>query len=299
MNSRNPDLATYAADLTIEPQVISENVPAKATTFVENIGEQNASNFSIALYADNILQSTQLISLTAGERKLVSLSWPQPRYGNKSIEVIVDVGNVIAEESEENNIVTAFVNVIDVSPASPELLVNPSEWTPLDSFSVSWSDLTDSAGIARYEYNIDYAQWTTNGLSTSLSVNSLGQGTHVVQVRGVDGAGNFGQTAVAQLKTDNTPPTTPVIREKNLRANEWNFNNNAVFKWSAVADEGSGVKKYVALIDELTEVDLSNSLEYSVNFSDGIHSFKLRAVDALNQSSNWSNQVIAKIDSNI
>ncbi len=295
VRSRGADLAVRGEEIEIDPEVVSENVPATVNAFVYNYGEQNASNVSIALYVGGELQGEQRVDVNAGERVLVALSWPAPVYGSRILEVRADAANEIVEESEENNAAQKVVEVIDLSgPAAPEVSAEPAGWTNRDTFTVSWNELRDAAGIARYEYSLDYGAWQSNGLQRSFVTPPQGQGLHIVRVRGVDGAGNLGREGFTELKVDQTPPNAPVVRETQLHVG-WNQLGSALFRWTNPGDYGSGVDNYTASIDGV-EMSLGNILQYSTTFTDGEHLFKTKALDALGQQSAWSNEITVRVD---
>jgi hypothetical protein len=115
-----------------------------------------------------------------------------------------------------------------VAPSAPiNLAVQPSLWTPVNSFTVTWTNPPDSSGIAAAHYKWDSAPTSNNDESPGSPVVSDGiqslpglavplEGTHQLFVWLGDKAGktnfqNYGATAAAAFKWDARPPATSVI----------------------------------------------------------------------------------------
>ena len=68
----------------------------------------------------------------------------------------------------------------------------------------TWSAATDDNGIAGYEYRLDGGAWAlTAGLSATVTA---GEGSHVFEVRAVDGLGNVGGAAIVGVTVDTAGP---------------------------------------------------------------------------------------------
>ena len=95
-----PDLAV--TQITV-PAAVYANMSNVITVTIENVGNEAASDFTVAIYANSSVIDTKTISLNAGSSTDISFSWAPAHTGNYSLQAIVDTQNAIPEFNETNN----------------------------------------------------------------------------------------------------------------------------------------------------------------------------------------------------
>ncbi len=295
VQNNQADLTITPIDIILNPENIAEPNNLTINVTVRNNGGTNASDFYVEFLIDDISQSSNQISVTAQTNTTTQFSWIS-NYGNQTLSFRADSTGLRAESNETNNNITKNIFVIDnIIPETPNLTADPSNWTTQDTFNISWGTLTDTNGINRYEYQIDYGNWTSTELSTSFITLSLSEGIHTIYVRGVDTPGNLGNIGNITVYRDNTAPNQPIIQEWHT-GGIWTQHTDPYFTWYDPGDIGSGVTNYYGSIDNDITFSLNNSLDYHINLTTGNHTFKIYAQDAINNTSPWSNEITIYID---
>jgi len=289
-----PDLTLTPLDLILLPRNVSEPSQLYINVTIHNKGGSDASAFTLKLDIDGFTDDRQM-SIEKGSINSTQFNWTSA-YSNYTVKITADSLSAITESNETNNILTKDIFVLDTTaPAKLNLTANPSSWTSQDTFTISWNSVTDTNGIDRYEYIIDDGNWVNlSNTTTSFVTPQLSEGIHTIYARVVDIPGNEGEIANASLYIDKTSPNIPIIREWHTGGN-WTNHDSAYYSWSDPGDQGSGVVNFTGLLDNST-VELGYNLTYHVNLTTGIHTFKVKARDALNQESNWSNEITVYID---
>lgn len=100
------------------------------------------------------------------------------------------------------NQIESLDTVAPVTTASPTPPANANGWNNTD-VQVTLSATDDDSGVARTEYNIDNAGWTTYTAPVTLSA----EGVHTFQYRSIDRAQNQEQDQSLTVRIDKTPPT--------------------------------------------------------------------------------------------
>jgi len=144
-----------------------------------------------------------------------------------------------------------FVTFIDSVPPSPppNVLSDPSGWTSINSFDVSWASPGPEYGspIMGYYYSIDAEPtqnpnfWVTDTVVHNITVS--GSGEHLFYVVAKDSAGNINldNFATTLLYLDQIPPPMPTNIETHIR---WT-NDLTPWVWNyGVQDAHSGVNHY-------------------------------------------------------
>jgi len=144
-----------------------------------------------------------------------------------------------------------FVTFIDSVPPSPPPIVlsDPSGWTSINSFNVSWTSPGPEYGspIMGYYFSIDAEPtqnpyfWLTDTVVYNITVS--GSGEHLFYVVAMDSAGNidFDNFATTLLYLDQIPPPLPI---NILTDNRWT-NDLTPWVWNyGVQDAHSGVNHY-------------------------------------------------------
>ncbi|MEM4539797.1 MAG: Ig-like domain-containing protein, partial [Candidatus Korarchaeota archaeon] len=76
--------------------------------------------------------------------------------------------------------------------------------------TVAWSGSDALSGIDHYEVRIDGGSWINVGTSTSHTFTNLAEGTHTIEVKAVDVAGNIA-TSTVTVGVDVTPPLIEIL----------------------------------------------------------------------------------------
>jgi len=125
-----------------------------------------------------------------------------------------------------------LVRVDTVAPGPPTAMVStPSGWTQVNSFRESWTNPSDTSGIAGAYYRLNSEPvFPTDGtfVTTTNFINNIqtpGEGSHTILVWLVDGAGNVDhlnyRVHLNAFRYDATPPTVGVASQGQLGQNGW------------------------------------------------------------------------------
>ncbi|MBI1935811.1 hypothetical protein HYS31_05205 [Candidatus Woesearchaeota archaeon] len=289
------DLTFEFADIVLSPINISENDVLTANVTVRNRGGTDANNFKVQLQIDKVPQTNNTLSLKAASTNTTQLTWTAG-YGLHNLTIRIDPDNLITESNETNNDYNRTITVVDkTAPSITGLTVVPAVWTNQTTFNVSWSASSDTNGVGRYEYQLDYQSWISVGLNLSFIITNISDGEHIIFVRTVDVPGNTENASNMTIKQDTKMPNTPIVKEWHAGSN-WTQDSTPFYTWTDPGDEGSGVVYYMGSLDGGVEFNISNNLSYSPTLATGNHTFRIYAVDAANQKSNWSNEPIVLID---
>jgi hypothetical protein len=171
-----------------------------------------------------------------------------------------------------------------------------------NTIEVDWSGASDDlSGVYGYSLNwttnpstlpdTSVDQTTTDCISFPLSTNN----SWYLHIRTVDNAGNWNSSAyhIGPFYIDITPPNPPSINESDC-GSDWTTHNSPNFTWINPGDSGSGVYSYEGSVNDGSTFSVSSPSHPT--WSDGIHTFKVRAVDGTTQRSGWSNVITVKID---
>ena len=196
------------------------------------------------------------------------------------------VGNVSAESNVVFTTVDRTGPVVSAvtTPSSPTNNPRPT-WT--------WSgDDGSGSGVKGYWVTLDTEVpiWAT-GTSFTPSSN-LGDGDHVVKVKGVDNLGNEGaEITFATVTVDTTPPGVPT----NLAVPSPTKNNRPTWTWTASTGD---VDRYEVSLDGAAAVNNGNVTSFTPPGAlvDGQHNLKVRALDALGNASDWAGPAEVLVD---
>ncbi|WP_255335471.1 DUF3344 domain-containing protein [Methanosarcina sp. KYL-1] len=182
------DMDLKVSDLVVPLLYAGEENIIKAS--IENIGDDPASSFQVALYVDDRIVSTALISsLRNGGKKTVEFNWEADCDGEHFLKVFADSTDRRKELCEINNNNTPLkVNIIDLTP--PEIEIEQPE----DGESVNSGLILVSGTVEDTSEDISV---TVNGEPALLSEGKwrteveLPAGFNRIFVSAVDGAGNM------------------------------------------------------------------------------------------------------------
>ena len=115
-----------------------------------------------------------------------------------------DVEAVDNASNEESDSVTFTVDTTNpvVSITSP----SEGEVSNASSVTVTWTGSDNTSEIGHYEIRIDGASWISVGTNTSYEIKRLTNGSHKIDVKAVDSAGNEQVQSVHMTTSVGTPP---------------------------------------------------------------------------------------------
>ncbi|MEI6447211.1 MAG: Ig-like domain-containing protein [Actinomycetes bacterium] len=103
---------------------------------------------------------------------------------------------------------TSSWTVDTVKPGKPVLIGAPSSPTTGTSQNISWADVSDASGIARYECSVDGGEYSA--CTSPQARSGIAVGSRSLAVRAVDNAGNVGDAETASW-TVQAPVVAPTI----------------------------------------------------------------------------------------
>jgi hypothetical protein len=164
---------------------------------------------------------------------------------------------------------------ITANPTNPSASSNAS-------FSFTGEDFGGS-GIAGFEVRLDGGAWTAGGAPHTFI--GLSDGSHTVEIRAVDAAGNVDGTPASFTWTiDTTPPPAPVV----VTAANGSSTNNPVPPITGTAEPGSTVTVFIDGSSHGTATaDGEGNWIFTppAPLSDGSHTVRARATDAAGNTS--------------
>ncbi len=111
------------------------------------------------------------------------------------------------------------------------MVSTPSGWTNINSFRESWTNPSDTSGIAGAYYRLNSEPvFPSDGTFVTTThfidgIQAPGEGSHAILVWLVDGAGNVDhlnyRVHLNALRYDATPPTVGVASQGPLGQNGW------------------------------------------------------------------------------
>ncbi|MFN3257621.1 MAG: fibrinogen-like YCDxxxxGGGW domain-containing protein [Ilumatobacter sp.] len=148
------------------------------------------------------------------------------------------------------------------------------------TIDVSWSASTDDVGVTSYEIQRNNVEvLVVDGATTSANLAGLGGGSHWIQVRAIDAAGNqsfkTSPVRVDVVGLDTTPPSPPGELDVTVEAD-----GTLSVSWTASTDNVA-VTEYRVLrnLVEVAVVDAA-TLTTSLDLGSGTHWIQLQAADA-------------------
>lgn len=128
-------------------------------------------------------------------------------------------------------------------------------------------------------------EWTTSAYTTSSAY---------VRARAYDGLEySDWDTCDNPLTIDNTPPNQPTLTET-VCGNSWTTENTPSYEWSDPGDTGTSVQYYQGQLN--TESVTTVTSPHQPTLDDGEHTYKVRAVDQLDNIGDWSNTITVQVD---
>ena len=155
------------------------------------------------------------------------------------------------------------------SPADGSFLNNPD-------VPISWSATDVITAVTGYEYRIHsngaWSEWSERTTATGHTFPSLADGTHKVQVRAYDQAGNFAEKSI-EFTVDTVYPVLTI------ESPEGSFTNSKTVEWSAT-DDRSGIVGYKYKLDDGGWSELITATSYIfASLVDGTHTVHVCTYD--------------------
>ncbi|NLX48208.1 MAG: hypothetical protein GXY70_08600 [Euryarchaeota archaeon] len=168
--------------------------------------------------------------------------------------------------------------IVDMTSPSLEIL-SPEDgsYNSTGNVTVTWVAEDATAGIDRSEVSVDGGDWTTaNG--TSYALSELDEGSHTVQVRTCDLAGNFNGSSVS-FTVDITAPSLEITSPEN---GSYNNNGSVTVVWTG-SDGLSGISGYEVSLDGAAWAEAAGT-QHTFELTDGVHTIHVRAHDLAGNS---------------
>jgi hypothetical protein len=247
-----PSTQTAAATVRLD-----RTVPTTPVASGGSAGWSNAASITVAATATDAgsgVKSYQYETSTNG-----GTTWSAPATGSSVLVSATGQTLVQFQATDNVNLKSAWsgitaagtVQLDRTNPTAPSSVAGgSSSWSLTSPVTVTASGSTDSGGsaLAGYQYRT-----STNGGSTwsgalAAPAAITGDGTTLVQMRAIDGAGNLSAWTPASagagntVKIDTTPPTAPVVAGG---TGGWSTAASATVSASGSTDSpGSGVSGY-------------------------------------------------------
>lgn len=143
------------------------------------------------------------------------------------------------------------------------------------SVTIAWVSTDETTGIDRFEYSLDGGAFASNGVSTTVTLPDVVDGSHVLAVRAFDAANNSAERSVSFI-VDTAPPVLSFPTSDVMY-----FNTTSVtITWTA--SDASGIERFEYSLDGSGFVQFGTPNSTSMNISglsEGTHFFDLRAYD--------------------
>lgn len=173
-----------------------------------------------------------------------------------------------------------MLKVGDVTPPETTISLSGTLGTKgwyLSDVTVTLTATDDISGVAKTEYSFDGTTWTTYNVPFTITT----EGTHTIQYRSVDNAGNQEAAKSETIKIDK-PPTTTISLSGTAGANDWYLSDVSVTL--TATDTGLDLREVRILRDGVLLFRYIFIGQESVTFpytasTEGIHSLTMWAVD--------------------
>ncbi|MFZ2412505.1 MAG: Ig-like domain repeat protein, partial [Candidatus Methanoperedens sp.] len=204
------------------------------------------------------------------------------------IEPVDSAGNIGAVVNRSFGIDTGVVSV--------EIVYGPSGWINQRNATFDWVS-SSASGISGHYYWMDNGSKTFT-VNTSVTINSLSEGSHTFSVQAYNLLNVSSNIAVRSFSVDTMPPSAPVVSESHSGGNatpwpEWSSHNTPYFTWPASTDNGSGVASYRARKNGEAWIEVTSG--YHPVLGTGQYIFEFWAVDNVGNAGNKTT-IYLKID---
>ncbi len=197
--------------------------------------------------------------------------WDTTSYGNGNHQIKViayDKAGYFAEDSIYLYVDNDNPSIQITSPQDGSIL-------NIDTVNITWTGSDANSGIDHYEIRIDSSSWKDVGTATSYQFTGLNDGSHTVDVKAVDKAGNEMIDSVSFV-VDTGAPTVEITSP--TTGSIYNTSDISV-SWSG-SDTTSGIDHYEIKLDSNSWINVGTNTTYTFsNLPDGNHQIGVKAVD--------------------
>lgn len=173
------------------------------------------------------------------------------------------------------NVGTASINItVDMSPPAVNI-TSPTNNSVLNSTEiiVSFQASDSITGISSIEYRLDgFFYLPVSSGDTTIVLTSLSMGTHLLDLRATDGAGNT-QTASCTFQIDPIPPSLEIISPS-----EGSIINSSDYEVRINATDNNCISWMEYKVDNGEWTDTENQL-FTLHSSDGEHTLSVKVYD--------------------
>lgn len=255
---------TWTVDIT-PPTVVLGNLPVKNTAINNidiTIGPEDVVSYKYAL---NSVTWSQEIN------RNINITYINVQDGVYTLSV---VGRDLAGNWQSFQIPTVYIWEIDTVPPCVELLNKPPVVTNLQSADF----VIGGVGVVKYRYKIDSSDWSQEFDRIEypgITLSNLNEGTHTIEVKGSDKAGNWQDIPTTYQWTINTSMPTAILENTPQYFTNINSINITV----------SGVVSYKYKLDNGSwsdEIDVSTTITQN-NLSEGYHILRVIGKNSIGQ----------------
>ena len=174
-----------------------------------------------------------------------------------------------------------IVTIDATAPGKPQ----PNTTTPTTDRTPTWTWNAVSGNPVSYDVQLNNGSITNQTGRTYTPSSNLSDGSHTIKVRAKDALGNTSDWGTHTVTIDTTAPGKPnptTTTPTNDRTPTWT--------WNAVS--GNPVSYDVQLNNGSITNQTGRTYTPSSNLSDGSHTIKVRAKDALGNTSDWGTHTV-------
>ncbi len=211
-----------SATTTHRPQVRS----ATAIIYEPEDGATVSGTVTIEVYAytddymDAYLYIDGELFAEWSDKGTKTFEWDTTQYSDGTHEIKLYVEEywifwfwkIIVSTAEDVHQVTVDNSGPDTTPPTVTI-TSPQEGETVTSsdVTVTWTGSDDKSGINHYEIQLDTNGWINVGTSTSYTFHDVSDGTHTVEVRAYDNAGNVGSDTVTFTVNTSAAEEGPIV----------------------------------------------------------------------------------------
>jgi C1A family cysteine protease len=278
--------------LSSESPDVPMNNPGYVTNTMESSGDTTPPSISIYEPQDGWFTSLAQITVSwtgsdqeSGidryEVKLDASSWinvdtattytfTNLTQGSHSVQVRAFDGSGNSASDSVSFCVDSSNPVVDILSPSEGGLFSSS------SLTASWTGSDSISGIDHYTVRLDQATWIDVGTQTFRSFTGLGQGSHNLEVKAYDMAGNY-ETDEVSFTVDSIGPDLEILDPSDGTISS---STTIDVSWTG-SDSGSGIDRFEIRMDQgfWLNVDTQTSHQFT-SVSQGDHVVSVRAYDS-------------------
>ncbi len=250
-------LDTDPPDLEINSPMYGEIFGTETVNLEWSSSSEDIDHYEVELDGNSkytgMGQTITLEGLTDGEHQV-------------NIKAVDIAGNI-------NNESTNFI--VDTENPEVEIVsIDEGQIFGDENITISWQGSDQTSGINYYEIRKDENYWEYVGMKTEITYSELSEGSHTVEVRTADGAGN-NATDMTSFEVDKTSPEVEIT---NINDTQIFDTDEVTLKWSG-DDETSGIDNYKIRLNGNEWVEPNEERKTFENLSDGVQLAELRAED--------------------